>query len=110
MNMTILESQRAHNSENDHLYVYLFVAEKKQKQLQKDTRKIILGWTLFAVTRPWVCRQDRSVAICFYFGGQCHSYFGGQSFSIAYASMRRAVIIAYIFIFYILRRNEAVNK
>ena len=45
MNMTILQSQRAHNSENDHLQVYLFVAEKKQKQLQKDTRKIMLGWT-----------------------------------------------------------------
>ena len=58
--------------------------------------------SLFAVTRPWV--PVGSVGQSGFF------YFGGQSLSSVYVSMQYAVIIDFIFIFYILRRNKAVNR
>ena len=66
---------------------------------------------MFVCCHPTLSLQVGSVGQdFFYFGGQSRSYFGGQSFSSAFVSMRRTVIMDYIFIFCILRRNEAVNS
>ena len=80
--------------------------------VQKSSKYIICktGLKNFCLPSPepgFAGRVSRSVS--FYFGGQCRSYLAGQSFSSASVSVRRAVIID-IFIFYILPRNETVNR